>query len=91
MMQSAPLLNSERVARFEEMLRFTDRHLELLQLQLQCEEESHAGVESVLNIARIEQRLDRVRARESTSPGCYSRQGVTKCIGRINRPYTNER
>jgi hypothetical protein len=57
------MANPERVARLEELLRFTDRHIEILQLQLQFEKESHEGLESVLKIASIEQRLERVRAR----------------------------
>jgi hypothetical protein len=74
-------LNSERVARLEEMLHLTERHVELLQSQLQFEKEAHAGVESVQKIAGIEQRLE----------GVHNRQGVNKCIGRIKWPYTDDR
>ena len=57
------MANPERVIRLEELLRFTDRHIEILQLQLQYEKAAHAGVESVLKIASIEQRFERVRAK----------------------------
>src|SRR5258708_19033282 len=57
-----------RSTRLEELLRFTDRHLELLQLQLQYEKESHAGVESVLKIANIEQRRSEEHTSELQSP-----------------------
>ena len=58
------MANPERVIRLEELLRFTDRHIEILQLQLQYEKEAHAGVESVLKIASIEQRLERISAKK---------------------------